>query len=451
MGVIAVLTDPEELRRWVADASATTAFWASAPAWRSDVARTKLGGDLLVWSDSGVFAVAVVPGVVAVHLLGKATLSELADDFAAAAEVATEQARDLVANLAVELAALGAIDGVALPEPQGSEPVGQPDVPAFENPATGETRRVDLETGHEMRVVTETSPEGYLITTEYLPDGRRRVSTTMTFDTDRGSDAMVMAEVLAGDRSAAELVPADSCLGSKLRLGEDAPLMSFRGPDGKVRSVRCDVAEVLERLRSGVGEALVQGDRGPVEAFVVAPLEGDGPVRVYDGHGRRRGRPRSVADLIEVIDQVLGERIAPTAETAGSMVPLAMTLLGAPDGSGVLVPRGALDQPLLARRLEAAGWTPTWADAVVDPTGAVSAPRAFGSPAWVTRDVQVLVEEPPASALEQVLVLMGPYADTMTRSAARLDRIVDLARRARWGSATGELAVLLSGDAAAAT
>ena len=471
------MAEPARLQRWIDAAASTDEFWSSSPSWKAGVARAELGSELVMWSDAGLFNVERVAGVVAEFLDGEVTLATLAEDLAATAEVPLEQARALVASLAVELTALKALDGAVLPEPPAAEPGDEPLAPASgEVSGLGETTVIDPESGAEIRVVTEVNAEGNVVTTEYLPDGRRRVSTTMTFAAGPDAAGLAAAEALAGDRSVAELVPLDSCLGSKLRNHDDVPLVSVRGADHKVRSVRCHDAAVAERLRLLAGERLVtSGERGPVEAFVVTPLEGDGPLRIFDGRGQRRGRPRSVEEATTVVDQILGEKAAvssyayqqtetPDAEsvdavnarkpsTSGDpagLVPLGLALLGSGDGRTWLVPLELLDGWGLAARLKGAGLSPTWGRAVLETDGQISAPSAVSSPAVSAPTAEVLVpgaaELSPADRLHLLLGDDALLGDPHVNRVELLGRMASLAETLRWSSLEQPLAVHLGVD-----
>ncbi len=179
-----------------------------------------------------------------------------------------------------------------------------------------------------VRVEHGTDPQGNKQTIEHLVGGGRRITSEITYAFGDGELAVKDAERLAeqlmdGARSAAELVPRDSCLGSKLRNDEDVPLFTMRCDDGRLRSVRCHDRRVLERLTElAGGRAVEPPERGPIEAFVVTPLEGEGPLRVYDHRGVRRGRPRTVEDAVQVVDQLLGEAVARGGRAPGGIVVL---------------------------------------------------------------------------------------------------------------------------------
>ena len=275
---------------------------------------------------------------------------------------------------------------------------------------------VDPETGEPIRVTTEVSETGNVVTTEYLPDGRRRISSTMTIGRDSGDP--VAKQVLIGDRSPAELVPRDSCLGSKLRNDDDVPLLSFHCRDGRVRSVRCHSEGVAAQLRSLAGDRLVPNDdRGPIVAFVVTPLEGVGPVRIYDGQGRRRGRPRSVSEAARVVDGLLGaHREAFNEPSADSPLLLRLVLLRLGEET-MLVPDGALDDPAAQRTWRRRGWEITWVNSIIDATGKVLPVGELTLPEPTSGEVTVAGDESVRPADLLAFVALPSSGDGLVRSA----------------------------------
>ena len=413
-------------------------FWASAPAWRPDAARQPFDGGLAVWSDAGLFTVAQVPSAVAVHLDGVATLDALAEDLAAAVEGPLDWARTVVATLAVELTRLQAVDGVALPDDPSAGVDGERDAPTGEpgddGPELGESYRLDPDTGEQVRVVTTRNAEGHLVETTFLPDGLMRMSTTMTLSTDGPDGGLAVAEALAGDRSPAELVPPDSCLGSKLRDREDVPLVSIRCDDDRIRSVRCHDPKVESALRDLAGDRLVEGhERGPVVAFVVTPLEGQGPVRIYDGRGARRGRPRTAGEAADVVDQLLGENQALDAGCDSSaLIPLDAALAHR-GGEGLLVPLGLLTERELRNELIEQGWVISHGRAGLEADGSLATPSASGTgvrmPAGAVRVIVPMdAQSGPASNLRYVV--LGGCAEFGGRHAAleRVRRFAEVVR-----------------------
>ncbi len=405
---------PETMQRWIEIAAESDEFWRSRPRWRSDVARIDHSSGSVVWGQAGLFDLEPIGLAVSAHFDGELSLAQLADDLAAAAEAPIEVARSVVASLAIELTSLAAIEGVdssAPPSRAGGAAVrvSAPTVARRPN-VVGESIRLDSGTGEEIRVVTEAGPNGALVTTEYLPNGRRRMYGSVTFSTDQIDQAATAAEVLAGDRSAAELVPADTCLGFKLRNDESVALVSRRGPDGRVRSVRCHDAEVAEVLRSRFGAVNESVERGPIEAFVVTPLEGCGPVRIYDGVGRRRGRPRSSADAAAVVDQILGERETASVagvELPGAPLPLPLVLVGGPDGVDHLVPLDSLRGVGLVNRLVSSGYRPTFGRAVLSDDGVVTSPGSFTDSLVRSRSVRIHVGIDAVGDANRLALLLG--------------------------------------------
>lgn len=422
-----ILHDAEQLAHWVDISAARAEFWSAAPSWSPPTGRLEVDGQLLVWTGAdGLLTVSPMGAAVAVHLDGTAVLAELAEDLADAAALPIEAARAAVASMAVELQAWGAIEGVPVADvPVLSDPV-EP-----ESDKAREFVRPDPVTGQDVRVVVEVI-DGNQVTTEHLPDGRRRVTTEFTitsgFDDAAGAAEAIAAAVLAGERSAAELVPPDSCLGAKLRDGDHVPLINIRCVDGQVRSVRCHDARVAAELCRRVGDrSVTTGERGPVEAFVVSPLEGDGPVRIYDGRGSRRGRPRTAGEAVDVVDQILGERMVAAGGHPAGRLPLSAALVHRGD-HGVLVPPDSLGEPRVARDLIAAGWTPTWGAAEVLNGGAVSPPSAWGSePGPAPRLVSAWGVGPGESALAVITRFAG--GDGGLEPTMVLERLAEMAER----------------------
>lgn len=396
-----LIADRNELARWVAANTRHELFWEAAPSWSAGVAREQLGSELAIWTDQALFTVGVWAAAIAIHFDGVVTLKELAEDVSAGVDISLDSARNIVAAIAVELASLGAIKGLELVNPSDTDPSDSSEEPeeseeSEESEAPyhqlsgpngepfGESSRIDDETGEEIRVVTALDDQGNVVTTEHLPDGRRRISTVWISGNHRDRNTTEALEILGGDRSPAELVPSNSCLGSKLRDSEHVPLLSFRCRDGRIRSVRCHAPEIADALCRVAGDSLVaSGERGPVVAFAVTPLEGSGPVRIYDGYGRRRGRPRSVSDAVAIIDQILGECTDEAAPIdARSPVPIDLVLVHRSD-TAVLVPMDIANARGVARRLRAAGWTTTWGRATLRVDLSVASPTEFSDPATV--------------------------------------------------------------------
>lgn len=420
--------DPTD--RWVQACAQTEGFWSAAPMWSSGVARRVVDGQMLLWGEQGLVQLSAAATAVVVHVDGQATLGELAEDLAAAAGLPEREAQSILAGTACELDAWGLLHGVPVIDP--TEIVDPAEAANDRDPAVASTE--PARAVERLEVV-----DGQRVTTEYLPDGRRLVTTELVLSTDAADAASrsIAAAALGGERSMAELVPAGSCLGEKLRAGEDAPLLSFRCVDGQVRSVRCDDELVAAELQRRAGDRLLTtSERGPVEAFVVTPWEGEGPVRIYDGQGRRRGRPRTPGDAVDVVDQLLGECVDPEGPGTSADLPLRAALVvqvsdstATPDPVGVLVPRAVVELPRVARRLARAGWTVTWAHARSRSDGHVAAPSGLG---WVTPATKhvTLPRRPediaPTGAVALSLATTPGCLDTETA----LDRLVEMSARA---------------------
>ena len=446
-------------------------LWTCRPSIRDDVVTRQVDGQMLVWPpDATIGSVDPVATVVLSSLDGTSELGEIAEDFALAAEVADDDARRFVGQLVRRLAAVGVLDGLdsvledllAVPDATDGEApapradVGDADdevdgvderdswsfgVPAptaavdldDEAPTDGSGAPAVLQLGPDelaaltTRVEEEHDEQGRKTTTTYLANGSKIVSTEIVVRLG-GADAQLGA--LIDGRSPAELAPGDTCLGSKLRMDEDVELVNIEsGP--VVSSVRCDHDDVRARLTAQPGITLaVDNERGPVEAFVVRPYEGDGPVRVYDGMGRRRGRPRTSDEVVALVseivaDDVLGRR--DRVHLAGDLV--------SHRGDAVLLPLGALGIPRLARALQRCGLEPHWGRPVLADHGTVEVPRAMPPEAadddrerFILR--AVLGRDPQRTGsprVELVEHLLGSrLRSTATARAEALDTVVDL-------------------------
>lgn len=436
---------PERRNRWLTDALSSDAFWASAPSWRTTAASVVSNGEMIVWTEVDLFSMERVAGALAGAVNGCVTLADLAADLEAVTELPADSARSVVAATTLELCSLGAYDSVELPDQPPASSSSELDYHAAQQTLgqlvteSSERMVVDPDSGETIRVVSGLGPQGQRITTEYLTDGRRRITTSTEFAVASNESDTTAAGVLAGERSVAELVPADSCLGSKLRNHDDVQLISFRCSDNRIRSVRCHSNEVANLLREHARERLVPGDeRGPTEAFVVTPLEGVGPLRVYDGHGERRGRPRSSSEAASIVDQILGECATneprPVDGAAADVtVRLELALTSNPAGQAFLVPMHDLLERRTHKRLKQAGWTLTWGHAVLHPDGMVVAPSAFGTPAIRSSNPDILTTSSRAESLPQrVQTLLGPSANERDIRQSLLERAISLATSAHW-------------------
>ena len=390
-------------------------FWESTPRWAPDVARCTAGGQLFVWAGDVIVELPSTARALVEHFDGVATLDELAEDLAFAADQPLGWARRVAIDAVKLLDANGAIVGVQMPEGSpASGSLGDRTAPAVAETLI-ESTAVDPETGETVRVTTEVAETGNVVTTEYFSDGRRRISTTMTIDS--ASDDPEVQRVFTGDRSPAELIPADSCVGSKLRNSDDVPLLSFRGSDGRIRSVRCHSDEVADVLRERGAASLVEsGERGPVLAFVVTPLEGVGPARVYDAFGRRRGRPRGVGEVVDLIDGLFtAHRLAVEEPSSTSLIPLRLTAL-CRGGEAVLVPEPTLDDAAIRSAWRSDGWAITWSRGALGGDGMVALPTELSSYELPNqRSIHLAGSPVPAGVMS--LVAMPPSDDRSVRQA----------------------------------
>ena len=354
------------------DDSANPAFWESRPRVNEKTAIVKLDGQYVVWPPhSGPGAIDATGSIVADYFDGAATVAELAEDFAEAAQITLVASRTLVGDLVDRLATSGVLDTHENRDNQ---------LAAFDL-----SEPSDFAAELAGALAGAGSPE---IHTERLPDGRTRLSTQFEIESgDTRARSRLIAEILAGNRSIAELVPADSCLGYKLRIGQPAAEITVDLGDSNA-SIRCDDPVVESALRRSLGTHICDGERGPTIAFVVAPLEGNGPCRVFDAAGRRRGRPRTPDEIVDVISQLLAERVNARDDTI-----VRLTWGGLiSDESGVLVAPQLLGQPRIGAAARTVALSLADCQPVLDNGGRLSYRTTLGTSALPdTFDVKGIV------------------------------------------------------------
>ena len=421
-------SEPERFSDWLDASAELDAFWDSAPTWATATANRTVDNVELIWTTGGILTVAPPASVVARFFDGQSTLRELADDLADAAEVDVSGARALVALVTAELVVVGVLEGVVTADPSVTP---APDEPESTEPASPppEVLAPDV-----VRVEYGLDPHGNKITTEYLFDGSRRVTSELTYafgaeDEVARAAERIVAEVEGGTRSAAELVPRDSCLGSKLRNDEDVPLLTLRGGDGRLRSVRCHDAAVCDRLTELAGARLAAADqRGPIEAFVVSPLEGDGPVRIYDHRGARRGRPRTVEEAVRVVDELLGEAEARGGTGANPLV-LLSGLVARRGDEALLIARGAVEAYVPRRDLRRQGWSLAAGLSAACDDAHITVPSLLADATRIPFYGLRLVGYPTeSSAAGLVPLLVANAAGSTTDASTALDRVIALSR-----------------------
>jgi hypothetical protein len=413
-----MVADQEFIARWVESSSLEPEFWASCPQWVDGTAHRVVDGHLLVFTPARLLHLEPTPTLVAQWFDGEASLGELSEDLSEAGDAPLHVVRPLVATVALELLAHGAVDRVhpgALPE-VAEAPVST---------GIGERTELDPDTGEQIRVIEGTDSRGNRMVTEYLPGKLKRVTTYLTYsieDADQlSADTEELGAALLDERrSPAELLPVDSCLGSKLRNDESVPLVSIVCPDGLVRSVRCHDPEVEQVLRDAAADRLAPpGERGPVEAFVVTPLEGEGPIRVFDGSGRRRGRPRTVDEVVEVVDQVLGEITARRQQGPDAPIVL-LPVLAVRGDEALLIDPATLDVLNERRRLVRDGWRFSAGAALLGRDARVRWPAVFGNDVSAAVDVVRLPVD-----LGLPVAVVAPVLVTSLPSAADGDEVLD--------------------------
>lgn len=182
---------------------------------------------------------------------------------------------------------------------------------------------------------------------ERLPDGRTVHTVTMRVDQADVGGEELMRSLLTEETFAAELVPAESCLGQKLRLGTEAKTVGIRVED-RVVSVRIGHRPTLDALQARTDLVYAAG---PTMAFVSAPHEGCGPPRLYDREGIRVGRPRSADDAADVLGHLLRE-LAPPGAPPGLVVSATPALR---ERRCVLLGPQLASAPRIRQRLESKG------------------------------------------------------------------------------------------------
>lgn len=330
-------------------------FWNSRPTFSDTAAVMQLDGHLLVWpANSGPGTLDRAGSIVAEHFDGTATVAELAEDFADASGLELEVTRASISDLVVRLATLGLLTGMNgmeeflagpvidselddVPEDAGAgADIDQPSDASVDRTVIGEEVVVSPHDGRSMKVT-------------HLADGRTQVSTQFDLDsTSEWDEQRLATEVLAGNRSIAELAPPDTCLGFKLRIGEEIPTFHVQVGD-QTLGIRCDDPAITSDLQDHLREFMVEST-GPIAVFVVAPLEGDGPCRIFDSIGRRHGRPRDLEEARDLVLHLLAERTMMSGGTTG----LAWGALIA-DDRAVLVAPNLLSTPRLGAAARARG------------------------------------------------------------------------------------------------
>lgn len=279
-----------------------------SPSVRHGTTTTFVDGDLIYRSRSGLldaidrFAALIVP-----HLDGIATVRDLARDLAA-----------------------------ALAEPE-------PSVQAHVARSLRKMARADALGGFDSDLLSY-EDEVSDIAVEHLSDGRTRSTVSVRLSASNPVDRVLVAGLLAGERSIADMIPEDSCLGQKLRLQSRAERVVF-SLGGRCVAVRCEHRPTLGVLLARVAQ--MHGGSGPTVAYVSGPLEGKGPPRIYDGAGQRVGRPRDEHAAADVVGYLCNEgRPRPEGSTV-----LVSASLAVAEGRGVLLPSPLASAPHLARLL----------------------------------------------------------------------------------------------------
>ena len=325
-----------------------------APRFRGPVPTARFGAGGVVWPDGAPVVVDLATLLVLQHLDGSVPVDELVEDAADALGARPEAVGPRVRSQLLELERSGTVVRV---DEDGS--------------ATG------TEDGGATEVLDLVERPGERVVVERLADGRIRRTTTITVGST--SSRQQLQDVLM-TMALTDVLTDDSCLGAKLRVGAAMTDLVLDLPDRRTR-VRVDDPASLDALRERFGPTIsseavlaradeVIGDDdslqrdlgGPgadpragvgVTAYVVAPLDGVGPVRVYDRGGNRCGRPRTPAQVVDIVAALIAEELDPPP-VEGVVVHAAIARRGR---SAVLMPSGARDLRSLHQQLARAGWS----------------------------------------------------------------------------------------------
>lgn len=415
-------------------------FWQATPAVGNHVVWERVGSGIAMWGVGTSFTINMVGSALVEHMDGSASLRELAEDLAMAGDIPEPTARHVVATLVHELTTRHALDD-APTRPAGiSRSLGGDRTMGDSELHSGLTVTNDSpvlrgqDADSKMRTTIVEGPNGGQVTTDYYADGSRRVSTTLNI---ASTDHDRIPRSLLDGRSPAELVPPESCLGMKLRLAEPATVVEVPFVDRSI-SVRCTdpvFVRELELTFEGARSRSAGGrNHGSVEAFVVPPLEGDGPLRIFDGRGRRRGRPRSRHEALAIVDQILAERVhAIEPDSVPYDVPVAARILGTPDGGSFLVPPGILGRRHILAEFRRLGLWVSWTNAELTETLEAIVPTLRSTSAKPLRIHGVLLGEGDENAdvdrariaVELLAVLQWSDVDSRRRALRRVSGLLD--------------------------
>lgn len=360
----------------------------SAPRLRPGSATVVSDGDLIYWTAGrtphGVdrFAAALVR-----HLDGVSRVADLSADLASVVGRPQREVDEHVVTTLVRLARHGLLEGL-------DEWIWKED--------------------DETRAVAE----------EVLPDGRIVTSVTLEFSTSNPTDHDLVVGLMNGDRSAIDAVPADSCVGQKLRVGEPADrfVTSVGGRRLAVRSTHDQTSALLEQVLDWADG----DDDGATVAVVAGPFEGSGPLRVYDAGGERVGRPRSAEDAVVIVGGLVNE-LSPGPEVGAVAVSATPVLSGE---RCALLPSSFATNGRSARQLERHGFEVVPVRRVLLGRDRVSVEGAFGALAVDAELVGVLVPDrnPELSPLTRAsLQLLERFVTpTVASPTATLERVVEL-------------------------
>jgi hypothetical protein len=337
-----------------------------------------VGGSAVVWGRQGVTALHPVTTLMLPYLDGRTNVGELWEDAVAALDAKGEECLLAVEADLVTLAQFGLIEGLV------------------DSAARGPCEERDGEAVRRTVVVTLDS-----------------------------TGAGALPELL-GNASLTDLVDDGNCVGQRLRAGWPADELAVI-VDGEPARIRCDHAAVSAELQRRLHRHLCEPlkEPGPIVAYVVAPWEGSGPVRIYDRWARRVGRPRTVAEAADTVGVLLAERTEPPG---GGGVTVHATVVEDEGGSCALVDERLAEAPGFHRKIRNAGWVirPN-RRVVIDPRGAVVIEEPLPDSGLAFRRLGgVIVVEPDGTAAQAAAIsalLNGIAAATPQDALAALHHL----------------------------
>jgi len=397
-----------------------------APELGRDVFTWTSNGESMAWAGQRWHVLEPVSAAILSAVDGHVTVDELIDD-AISLGLGRSAAEAIVVSALVGLRQLGlVVIDLDLPSAASNPPASGEVTEHEATPEEGTWIEIDGPSGEEIEVTVERNAHGHLQRTERWADGRGRVTTWVSLTSSDGS-----GEPAAEGVSLADVIPADSCLGTKLRLDEAADMISVEAPDGDVVTIRSTDRGVAGRLRATIGRDRLTMQTGPVVAYVVSPFAGVGPSRVFDRFGRRVGRPRRPEDVVTLVESLVQESLRiKSRRDEGDLMLLPMVTAVHPSGRVALLPLRLASDPARLRAAAAAGWAVHMARGRILDEGAIELPHRWTPRAVVPPDrvsLYVLADDGRSPPLIGLLPEGVRGAVEAQRAAERMDALLGCA------------------------